>query len=111
MRKAPVLRGSVLLQGCSEQLSLKQLQQGILEIRQRMGLAGIWAKSTQKNVHFFLWMREYLFCIEWWGGPGGKFELQAILSRVAFLQTTCVRISESPPHPHMSPRLLPCSPH
>ena len=47
MRKAPVLRGSVLLQGCSEQLSLKQLQQGILEIRQRMGLAGIWAKSTQ----------------------------------------------------------------
>ena len=47
MRKAPVLRGSVLLQGCSEQLSLKQLQQGILEIRLRMGLAGIWAKSTQ----------------------------------------------------------------
>ena len=26
--------------------------------------------------------------------------------RVAFLQTLCVRISASPPHPHMSPRLL-----
>ena len=28
-----------------------------------------------------------LFCIEWWGGPGVEFSLQAILSRVTFLHS------------------------
>ena len=65
------------------------------------------AGQNPPNVHFFLRVKEYLFCIEWWGDPGGEFELQAIWSRVAFLQTLGVRISESPPHPHMSSRLLP----
>ena len=26
------------------------------------------------NVHFFFFLRESsLFCLEWWGGPGGEF--------------------------------------
>ena len=31
------------------------------------------AGQNQPNVHFFLRVTEYLFCIEWWGGPGGEF--------------------------------------
>ena len=97
--------GGVLLQGCTEQLSLKQLRQEFW--RSARGWDQLGAGQNPPNVHFFLRVKEYLFCIEWWGDPGGEFELQAIWSRVAFLQTLGVRISESPPHPHMSSRLLP----
>ena len=54
MWKATVLRGSILLQGCSEQLSLKWLGQGILEIGQRLDGLG-----AGRSVHFFLWVREF----------------------------------------------------
>ena len=40
MWKSTVLRGPVLLQGCSEELSLKLLGQGILEIGQRLDWLG-----------------------------------------------------------------------
>ena len=40
MWKVTVLRGPVLLRGCSEKLSLKRLGQGILEIDQRLDQLG-----------------------------------------------------------------------
>ena len=38
------------------------------------------------KVHFFPFGESSLFCIEWWGGPGGEFKLQAVLNPVTFLQ-------------------------
>ena len=51
MWKSTVLRGPVLLQGGSEQLSLKWLGQGILEISQRLDQLG--AGQINLNVHSF----------------------------------------------------------
>ena len=51
MWKATVLRGPVPLQGCSEQLSLKRLGQGILEISQRLDRLG--AGRNQPSCSFF----------------------------------------------------------
>ena len=103
MWKAPVLRGPVLLQGCSEKLSLKQLRQGILEISQRLGQAGSWAKSTQ--CPFFPSGDRVLVLHRMVGRSWRPVLTPGYFDRVAFLQILCVRISASPPHPHMSPRL------
>ena len=58
MWKSTVLRGPVLLQGYWDSLSLKLLDQGILEIQQRLGPAGSWAYSTLMSI-FFLRVREF----------------------------------------------------
>ena len=105
MWKATVLRG--LFFSKVVQISYLFKGWGKESRRSARGWDQLGAGQNPPNVHFFLRVKEYLFCIEWWGDPGGEFELQAIWSRVAFLQTLGVRISESPPHPHMSSRLLP----
>ena len=58
MWKATVFRQPVLLEGCTEQLSLKRLGQGILEMGQGLDRQEL-GKSTLMSILFFLQVREF----------------------------------------------------
>ena len=75
-----------------------------MEISQRLGQAGSWAKSTQ--CPFFPSGDRVLVLHRMVGRSWRPVLTPGYFDRVAFLQILCVRISASPPHPHMSPRLL-----
>ena len=69
-----------------------------MEISQRLGQAGSWAKSTQ--CPFFPSGDRVLVLHRMVGRSWRRVLTPGYFDRVAFLQTLCVRISESPPHPH-----------
>ena len=70
MWKSSVLRRPVPLQGCSEQLSLKWLGQGILEISQRLDRLG--AGCNQPERPFFSPLGERVLCFAQNGGRTGR---------------------------------------
>ena len=49
---------------------ISHLGQGVLEMGQRLGWLG--AGRNQPNVCFCFGWESSLFCLEWWGGPGGE---------------------------------------
>ena len=84
MLKATVLRGPVLLQGCSEYLSLKWLAQGILEIGQRLDQLG--AVHNQLYCPFFFSLGKRVLCFAQNGGEDleGSFNSRLFLSHCNF---------------------------